>query len=149
MQHVSRAPLLFGTPTSQCAVLKRVDRRSHMSIEQHVNFPAETPETRSVVGVVGSFKTDGLNAPPHEQAFIPYRQLVVDAPIIVPFFTVICRTALPPLSLADTVKQKLDNVDPAHRIRLFRSLLETQRRIFRGLRYRGHLIAISSQTPAW
>jgi putative ABC transport system permease protein len=65
-----------------------------------------------VVGVVGSIKNDGLTAPPHEQAFIPYPQLVVDAPVIVPFFTVVCRTDASPLSLADTVKQKLHEVDP-------------------------------------
>ena len=82
-------------------------------IGKHVNFPADKPETRTVVGVVGSMKNNGLNAPPHEQAFIPYGQLVVDAPIIVPFFTVISRAAVPPLSLADTVKQKLHDADPA------------------------------------
>ena len=36
----------------------------------------------------------------------------MDAPIIVPFLSVLCRTTVPPLSLADTVRQKLHEVDP-------------------------------------
>ena len=84
-------------------------------IGKHVNFPLGRPASRTVVGVVGSFKNDGLSAAPHEQVFIPYSQPVhvfADEDQIVPWVSVLCRTALPPLDLAETVKQKLHDVDP-------------------------------------
>jgi putative ABC transport system permease protein len=83
-------------------------------IGKHVYFPLGKPGARTVVGVVGSFKNDGLIVAPHDQLFIPYAQPTnaFGSPII-PFETLLVRTEVAPLSVAELVKHKLQGVDPA------------------------------------
>ena len=118
-------PLLAGRYFSEAdnqqsekvAIINETFARRHWPhqdpIGKHVYFPLGNPATRTVVGVVGSIKNDGLNAAPHEQLFIPYAQPVdaFHSPII-PFEALLCRTEVAPLSLAEAVKQKLHEVDP-------------------------------------
>jgi putative ABC transport system permease protein len=90
------------------------------AIGMHVNFPDVEPGTRTVVGVIGDVKNDGLAASPHEQVFVPYAQPVLFIPysgpagpqLVVPNINLLCRTTVLPLTLGEIVKHKLQEVDP-------------------------------------
>jgi putative ABC transport system permease protein len=84
-------------------------------IGQHVNFPLVTPASRMVLGVAAAIKNDRLAGNPHEQIYVPYSQpfRFHNKEAVVPWITLLCRTTVPPLSLGDVVKRKLQGVDPS------------------------------------
>src|SRR5437868_6491091 len=85
------------------------------AIGRHVNFPLDTPSSRMVVGVAAAIKNDRLQGSPHEQVYIPYSQTFrfQGKEAVVPWITLLCRTTVPPLSVGEVVKRKLQEVDPS------------------------------------
>ncbi len=98
--------------------------REQNPIGKHIHFPLVTPGTRTVVGMVTDMKNDGLAARAHEQVFIPYSQPVWFAPyggssraelqpLLISNLNLLCRTDVLPLTLANPVKRKLQEIDPS------------------------------------
>ncbi|HEV2116996.1 MAG TPA: ABC transporter permease [Terriglobales bacterium] len=85
------------------------------AIGQHVNFPEVTPGSRLVVGVAAAIKNDRLEFSPREQIYVPYSQTFRfhGKEAVVPWITLLCRIAVPPLAIGNVVKRKLQEVDPS------------------------------------
>jgi putative ABC transport system permease protein len=65
---------------------------------------------RTIVGVVGAVRNWGLNEAPRPQIYLPHLQ-PLDVTSFVPFMYLSVRTRVAPLSLAATVKSKIEEVD--------------------------------------
>lgn len=82
-------------------------------VGKHIYFPEVTPGVRTVVGVAAAIKNDRLQSSPQVQVYIPYGQpfRFHGKEAVVPWITLLCRTTVPPLTIGDVVKRKLQEID--------------------------------------
>jgi putative ABC transport system permease protein len=84
--------------------------------------PGDSPEWRTVVGVVGDVRQMGLDAPARPEIYLPYRQIATQ-----PWFTprdLAVRTAGDPALAVDTITRAVHAIDPALAISNIRPLDE-------------------------
>jgi predicted permease len=82
--------------------------------------PGDSPQWRTVVGVVGDVRQMGLAVPARAEIYLPFRQIATQ-----PWFTprdLVVRTAGDPMLRVDTITRAVHAIDPALAISNIRSL---------------------------